>query len=211
MVSSHAGAISDRFTARGKVMRQSSTIRSKDDYRDWQKADLEGAGLPRWRFWMALRHPTIHFLRVLRRVEYLKNSRQNPVGQVERLMLAVYFRLLSIYLGFTIPPNTCGPGLRLNHWGTIVISPEARIGARARINICVNVGLKDGKAPHLGDDVYIGPGAKLFGGIHLGNGVRIGANAVVNRSFPDNAILAGVPARLIGQKTNKEQPTDEPV
>jgi serine O-acetyltransferase len=192
-------------------MQQSSVIRSKDDYRVWRKADLEGAGLSRWWFWMMLRHPTIHFLRVLRRFEYLKNCRRDPLGRAERLFVSVYFRLLSIYLGFTIPTNTCGPGLRLNHWGTIVISPEARIGARARVNVCVNIGLKDGEAPHLGDDVYIGPGAKLFGGIRLGNGVRIGANAVVNSSFPDGSIVAGVPARLIGQKTEKERPTDEPI
>ena len=186
-------------------------IESKADYHAWRRADLEGAGLTRWRFGMGLRHPTLHFLRVLRRAEYLRNCRLGPVGRAEGVIVAVYFRLLSIYLGFTIPPNTCGPGLRLNHWGTIVISPEARIGARARINICVNIGLKDGKAPQLGDDVYIGPGAKLFGGIHIGNGVRIGANAVVNRSFPDHAILAGVPARVIRQKTDNGPAADEPL
>lgn len=192
-------------------MRPSEKIRSKDDFRNWRRADLEGAGLTRWRFGMALRHPTIHFLRVLRRVEYLTNCRKGIVGRALRLITFVYFRLLSIYLGFTIPPNTCGPGLRLNHWGTIVISPEARIGARARVNVCVNVGLKDGEAPHLGDDVYIGPGAKLFGGIRLGNGVRIGANAVVNRSFPDGAILAGVPARVIGQRPDTELSADDEI
>ena len=192
-------------------MEHNNIIRSKSDYRNWLIADLDGAGLSCWRFWMGLRYPTLHFLRVLRRVEYLKNCRNGLIGRAERLLVSVYFRLLSIYLGFTIPPNTCGPGLRLNHWGTIVISPEARIGARARVNICVNIGLKDGKAPHLGDDVYIGPGAKLFGGIHLGNGVRIGANAVVNRSFPDGAILAGVPARLIGNKADEETPANEAV
>lgn len=208
MVSPNAGAVLGWIVARGPVMQQSTTITSRSDYHAWQRADLDGAGLVRWRFWMVLQHPTIHFLRVLRRMEYLKNCRSEPIVRIERLVVSVYFRLLSIYLGFTIPPNTCGPGLRLNHWGTIVISPEARIGARARINICVNVGLKDGKAPYLGDDVYIGPGAKLFGGIHLGNGVRVGANAVVNRSFPDGAILAGVPARQIRQKAETESQTD---
>jgi serine O-acetyltransferase len=185
-------------------MGQTYRIRSKSDYRAWRRADLDGAGLSRWRFWMALRVPTVHFLRVLRRMEYLINCRRDPLGRVERVLLAVYFRLLSVWLGFTIPPNTCGPGLRLNHWGTIVISPKARIGASARINVCVNIGLKDGKAPHLGDDVYIGPGAKLFGGIQLGDGVRIGANAVVNSSFPAGAIVAGVPARLIRQKSRQD-------
>lgn len=183
-------------------MQSPGVIRSREDLRAWRQADLKGAGISRWRFWMALKHPTLHFLRVLRRLEYLKNSGNSPIDRVLRLVVAIYFRLLSIYLGFTIPPNTCGPGLRLNHWGTIVISAEARIGARARINVCVNVGLKDGKAPSLGDDVYLGPGAKLFGGIRLGNGVRVGANAVVIRSFPDNAVLAGVPARLIEKKKN---------
>jgi serine O-acetyltransferase len=185
-------------------MGQEDRIRSKSDYRAWRRADLDGAGLSRWRFWMALQVPTVHFLRVLRRMEYLINCRRDPLGRVERVLVAVYFRLLSVWLGFTIPPNTCGPGLRLNHWGTIVISPEARIGAGARINVCVNIGLKDGKAPHLGDNVYIGPGAKLFGGIELGDGVRIGANAVVNRSFPAGAIVAGVPARLIRQKSRQD-------
>ncbi len=206
MVSSDALAISDWPPAWDSMTQQSIIISSKEDYRAWKRADLEGAGMTRWRFGMALRHPTLHFLRVLRRVEYLKNCRRDPVGRMEHLIVATYFRLLSIYLSFTIPPNTCGPGLRLNHWGTIVISPEARIGAGARINVCVNIGLKDGKAPHLGDDVYIGPGAMLFGGIRLGNGVRIGANAVVNKSYPAGSILAGVPAKVIGQKALKEPP-----
>jgi serine O-acetyltransferase len=184
------------------VTQKSTIISSKEDYRAWRHADLEGAGLTHWHFGMALRHPTIHFLRVLRRVEYLKNCTRGPIGRTLHLITATYFRFLSIYMSFTIPPNTCGPGLRLNHWGTIVISPDARIGAGARLNVCVNIGLKDGKAPHLGDNVYIGPGAMLFGGIRLGDGVRIGANAVVNKSFPDGAVLAGVPARMIGQKSS---------
>lgn len=172
-------------------------IRSRAEYRAWRLADLAGAKLARWRFWMALSHPPLHFLRVLRRVEYLGNCRHDPFGRAELTVVKIYFRLLSIYLGYTIPPNTCGPGLRLNHWGTIVISPQARIGAGARINVCVNIGVKDGQAPRLGDNVYIGPGAKLFGGIQIGNNVRIGANAVVNRNFPDGAVIGGVPARIL--------------
>jgi len=148
------------------MTQKSYKIRSKSDFHAWRQADLEGAGLKKWRFGQGLRHPTMHFLRVLRRVEYVKNCCHGPIGRVQRAIFTAYFRLLSIYMGFTIPPNTCGPGLRLNHWGTIVISAEARIGAGARINVCVN------------------------------------------RSFPDGAILAGVPAKMIRQKLPAGQQND---
>jgi serine O-acetyltransferase len=55
-----------------------------------------------------------------------------------------------------------------------------------------------------GDNVYIGPGAKIFGPIVIGNNVAIGANAVVNKSFQHNCTIAGVPAKVISQKTSKE-------
>jgi len=170
-------------------------IQSKADYRSYLEADLRAAKLDRWRWSMFLSHPTVHFTRVLRRVEYLDAGNASPLAQAVALPVRVYFRLLSIYLGFTIPPHTCGPGLRINHWGTIVISPAARLGARAHLNVCINVGLKDGRAPTIGNDCYIGPGAMLFGGIELGDRVRIGANSVVNKDFPDGVTIAGVPAR----------------
>lgn len=56
----------------------------------------------------------------------------------------------------------------------------------------------DKKAPRLGDNCWIGPGAKLFGGITIGEGVMIGAGSVVNKSFTENNItIVGVPARKI--------------
>ena len=63
----------------------------------------------------------------------------------------------------------------------------------------VNIGESlDKKAPCLGDNCWIGPGAKLFGGITIGNGVMIGAGSVVNKSFTENNItIVGVPARKI--------------
>jgi serine O-acetyltransferase len=55
--------------------------------------------------------------------------------------------------------------------------------------------------PTIGDDCYLGSGAKLFGGIEIGPRTIVGANAVVNRSFPEgNVTIAGAPARVIGDR-----------
>ncbi len=51
--------------------------------------------------------------------------------------------------------------------------------------------------PIIDDNVHISHGAVVFGGIVIGNNVKIGANAVVNKPVPDNAIVAGVPAKIL--------------
>jgi serine O-acetyltransferase len=54
--------------------------------------------------------------------------------------------------------------------------------------------------PTLGDNVYIGPGAKIVGGVKIGNNVAIGANCVVTKDIPDGSVVVGVPGRVISQK-----------
>jgi len=101
-----------------------------------------------------------------------------------------------IRLGFTIPPNVFGPGLSIAHWGTIVVNENCRVGARCRIHPGVCLGWTASGVPVLGDDCYLGPGAKVFGGVILGDRTIVGANAVVNRSFPGGSVtLVGVPAQ----------------
>lgn len=51
--------------------------------------------------------------------------------------------------------------------------------------------------PRIGNNVHVSHGAIVFGGIIIGNNVEIGANAVVNKPVPDNAIVAGVPAKIL--------------
>lgn len=111
---------------------------------------------------------------------------------------------MGVKLGFDIPPNTCGPGLRINHYGYIIINPGVRIGEWCDIHQGVNIGTDfSGGVPKLGDNVWIGPGAKLYGDIVIGNKCAIGANAVVNKSFPEERItIAGVPARKVSSKGN---------
>ena len=99
------------------------------------------------------------------------------------------------------------------HYGLLIINTDTRIGKNCRIHARVNIGgsgkfKKEGDtkryAPTIGDNTYIGPGAKLFGSINIGNNCVTGANAVVNKSFEDNNItIGGVPAKKISKKGSK--------
>ncbi len=100
-------------------------------------------------------------------------------------------------LGFTVPTHVFGPGLALVHYGSVVVNQDARVGRNARVHSGVNIGDAHGRAPRIGDNVYLGPGAKVFGDILVGDGAIIGANAVVNRDVPPNVTVGGVPAVII--------------
>lgn len=173
-------------------------IKSRSDRDRYIEQDM-AAVLPHpirvWRMWHRWQYPTVHFIRKLRNVEYLLNTRTGKFWKPFVFLARARVRAHGMKLGFTIPPNVFGPGLSIPHWGTIVVNDKARIGARCRIHIATNIGVKDGAAPVIGDDCYIGPGAKLFGGLTLGDRVMIGANAVVNRSFGNDVVLVGIPAK----------------
>ena len=114
----------------------------------------------------------------------------------------LYYRLhkADIKLSFSIPINVFAEGLSIAHYGPIIVNTKARIGKNCRIHVGVNIGEggADALAPQIGNNCYLGPGAKLFGGIVLGDNVSVGANAVVNKSFPEgNCTLVGVPARKV--------------
>jgi len=143
------------------------------------------------------------FQRLLRKYEFLNNCKKNPVL---KFITSIRLRKLESKLGFSIPPNVFGPGLAIAHAGTIVVNPNTSVGANCRIHVCVNIGTQAGKgdeAPTIGDNCYIGPGAKLFGAIKLGDNIAIGANAVVNKSFTKgNITIGGIPAKEISQKSS---------
>lgn len=110
---------------------------------------------------------------------------------------------MGVKLGFTIPINVFGPGLNIHHYGFIVVNAHAKVGANCNIQQGVNIGQNYGNndVPCIGNNVYIGPGAKIFGGIKIANNIAIGANSVVNHSFlTEGVTLAGVPAIEIGKR-----------
>ena len=110
--------------------------------------------------------------------------------------------------GIEIPPTAeIGPGLYIGHWGGIVISGRAKLGASCNLSqgVTIGVGEKGGVrgVPTLGDRVYVAPGAKVFGPIRVGSDSAIGANAVVNADVPDAVSVGGIPAKVISERGSK--------
>ena len=175
-------------------------IKSKADLRFYLAADKFALG-------KTYKRPKFNdaiwkFQIILRKIEFYQN---NCEGIIEKIILKYYkYRKynLGLCLGFDIDPYTFGPGLRLNHFGNIVVNQGAKIGMWCDIHQGVNIGSNrnvDGKliAPVIGNNCWIGPGAKIFGEINIGSNVAIGANAVVNMSFGNCKTVAGVPAKIV--------------
>ncbi len=85
-----------------------------------------------------------------------------------------------------------GPGLFIGHFGGITISASTVLGDNCSVSQNVTIGIAGSGdrlgVPVIGNDVYIAPGARLFGKITIGNNVKIGANAVIYKDVPDNSV-----------------------
>ena len=107
-------------------------------------------------------------------------------------------------LGISIPASTeIDSGFYIGHFGGIVVNGKSVIGKNCNISQGVTLGQanrgKNKGYPTLGDNVYIGPGAKIVGAIKIGNNVAIGANCVVTKDIPDNSVVVGIPGKVISQ------------
>lgn len=106
-------------------------------------------------------------------------------------------RFTEITTGISIPAQaTIGKGLRIHHFGSIIVHSGAVIGEYCTIYHGVTLGDRGGwgGAPRIGNRVLIGAGAKLLGTIEIGDDCIVGANAVVHTSVPAGHIAVGIPA-----------------
>ena len=179
-------------------------ISDKASYKYYRERDLKAHALDKLTIYNYCWMDCIRFQCRLRKIEYLNNvRRKNIFCRMYQVYLEILNHRLAVRLGFSIPKNVFGPGLCLVHYGTIVVSPQAVIGENCRIHPSTSIGYFNG-APTIGNNVYIGPGAKLFGQITIGDNVSIGANAVVNRDVPNNVTVGGIPAKIISGKSSLE-------
>lgn len=144
--------------------------------------------------------PVWKFIKLLRKCEYYRNCKRDVFSKAYYIFLKLLFKNLSLKLGFSIPENVFGPGLAIAHYGTIVVHRNAKVGANCRIHPSTCIGSSGGsdKAPKLGDNIYIAPGAKIYGDISLANNISIAANAAVSSSFLEESIMiGGIPAKRV--------------
>ena len=149
------------------------------------------------------------FQLTMRKLDYLTTKRKENLFYL--LSYAFYRRkyyYFSVRLGFSIGNyRHIAKGFSIAHYGTIIINETSVIGENCRVHAGVNIGATSGekKAPAIGNNVYIGPGAKLVGNITVADGVCIGANATVVRSITEpNTTWGGTPAKKISEKSSKK-------
>ncbi len=139
----------------------------------------------------------------MRLTGYLRNSAfyLKPAFIVSYFILKHYRYKFGIY----IPDQTkIGRGFYIGHFGGIIINPDCIIGNNCNISHGVTLGStsrgsKKG-SPVIGDNVYIGPGAKIIGAVRIGNNAAVGANCVVTKDIADNSVAVGIPATVISSK-----------
>ena len=97
--------------------------------------------------------------------------------------------------------TSIGPGLFIGHFGGIVVNEDVVLGRNCNLSQDVTLGESVRGArkgsPVLGDNVYVGPGAKIIGKVVIGDHAAIGANCVVTHDVPPHAVVGGVPGRVI--------------
>ena len=128
---------------------------------------------------------------------------------LRQMLQAVYLLgmpFVRMYSGVQIQPHTTiGPGLTILHFGGVVITRDCTIGANCLLyhNVSI-VTMRNQRGATIGNHFYAGTGATIVGTITIADNVAVGAGAVLTKSVPKDAIVAGVPARILRFREPRE-------
>lgn len=136
-------------------------------------------------------------------------TKQHPVLKIFYPLTKIILVHFRYKFGIYIPEDTqIGSGFYIGHFGFIIVNSSSKIGKNCSISHGVTLGQANRSRnkgwPVIGDNVYIGPGAKIVGAVKIGNNVAIGANCVVTKDIPDNSVVVGIPGRVISQKGSQD-------
>ena len=175
-------------------------IKNKNDYLYYIKCDREARGYVRKKYFgIRGEIPVYKFQLLMRKVEYYNNCKHDFFSRLYLYILKYEYKKQQIKYGFSIPINTFGPGLYIQHRGTICVNGSAKIGCNCRINVDVNIGTnmeKEEEAPIIGDNCFIGSQSVCANCIEIGSDIIVGAGSVVRKSIRMKGIYAGNPAIL---------------
>jgi serine O-acetyltransferase len=153
---------------------------------------------------------SLWFIIALRFGQWVRQDVHVPILRELLMVLSrVIHRLMSLITGIQIDIQVkVGPGLYVGHGGKLVVHHDVNIGSNCNLSTGVVVGIagrgeKRG-VPTIGNRVFIAPGAKVIGKVVIGDDVAIGANAVVTKDVPANAVVAGIPARIVSYEGSKD-------
>lgn len=183
-------------------------IGSKADYLYYLEADRIALGEKRKKpHFISIYESDViwKFQRLLRKAEYLHNCHSKGINKIYYKFIQYRLFRAQIKTGFSIPMNVFGPGMSIAHLGPIIINGFAKVGKNCRIHPFTTIGIdgRNGKVAVVGDNVYLSNGCKLIGDIEIGDGIVIAAGAVVINSFKEeNAVVGGVPAKIISYSCN---------
>lgn len=146
------------------------------------------------------------FLKLLRYCEYYRyrlEHSKNPIWKILYTIKRKKKNKLGVFIGVEIPEKSFGIGLVIHHNGSIVVNGSSIIGKNCQLHGDNCIG-NSGKlneltlCPRIGDNVEIGVGAKVIGNVTIANNIKIGANAVVTKSFTEEGItICGIPAKKL--------------
>jgi len=158
-----------------------------------------------WRaFWRAWRYE--HGFRFTVWLRLCRYCHENPLTRFGIYHLVAFIQRRAcirygVHIGFT---TEIGGGLYLPHALNIVVNRRCVIGRNCNLSHGVTLGVahrgEQAGTPAVGDNVFIGPGAVVFGRIKIGDNAAIGANSVVNKDVPPMAVVAGIPGKVTSDR-----------
>lgn len=142
------------------------------------------------------------FFRLASLLRATRGWKYNPLA----LSVGVSYRIIVEWLlGIELPWKTqVGGNLQIYHGVGLVVNDGVVIGSGVQLRHGVTIGTQthDGGVPIIEDNVQVGCGAVILGEIKVGHDSIIGANSVVTKDVPAGAIVAGVPARIVGSSSS---------